>query len=278
MIRCNEPVGKWFPFPALTNQPPFTEVGVMAESIIVESNPKKQGHSKIHVETEERFGRLTIIEEIEPYITPKRKKHRQFLCRCDCGVETSVSLKSLRHGHTKSCGCLKKDIQRERRTTHGLSKHPLFWLWHYMKSRCENPNNTSYLHYGGRGITVCKEWKNDVEAFVEWATVNGWKKGLLIDRRDNDKGYSPDNCRFVDSGLSVRNRRLTKANSSGYRGVSWDNAKKKWMVQIKSEGKRYYLGRYNDLIEAVKVYDQKAKELNVGHPLNFQKGKSEDAQ
>lgn len=224
---------------------------------------------KIAVNPGDRFGRLTIIKEAQPYITPKGKKHRSFLCQCECGNHVSVALKSLRHGHTQSCGCLKKDIQRRRRTTHGMSKHPLFWVWHYMKNRCENPNNIAYPNYGGREITVCKEWDNDAETFIKWALSNGWEKGLLIDRRDNDKGYFPDNCRFVDIGLSIRNRRLPKANNSGFRGVSWDNLRRKWIVQIRCNGERYSLGRYDNVADAAKAYDAKAVELNAGHPLNF---------
>lgn len=94
---------------------------------------------------------------------------------------------------------------------HGLYKEhkELFNLWQTMKSRCENPKRENFERYGARGITVCKEW-HEAKIFVEWALNNGYKKGLQLDRIDNDKGYLPDNCRFVTPSENSRNRRNTK--------------------------------------------------------------------
>jgi hypothetical protein len=94
---------------------------------------------------------------------------------------------------------------------HGLYKDnkELFNVWQTMKSRCENPNRENYERYGARGITICEEWQS-AENFVKWALNNGYKKGLQIDRKDNSKGYSPDNCRFVSPKSNSRNRRNTK--------------------------------------------------------------------
>lgn len=91
---------------------------------------------------------------------------------------------------------------------HGLSYDPLFNVLSKMHYRCENENHSEYKDYGGRGITVCEEWAMDnAQAFISWALENGWKKGLEIDRIDNDKGYSPDNCRFVTRSENCRNKR-----------------------------------------------------------------------
>lgn len=94
---------------------------------------------------------------------------------------------------------------------HGLYKEhkEVFNLWQTMKSRCENPKRENFERYGARGITVCEEW-HEAKNFVEWALNNGYKKGLQLDRIDNDKGYSPDNCRFVTPSENSRNRRNTK--------------------------------------------------------------------
>lgn len=91
-----------------------------------------------------------------------------------------------------------------------LRHHPLYQVFHNMKYRCYNKNYPYYHHYGLRGITVCSEWIDDVRAFIEWSEKNGYKKGLQIDRRDNNDGYSPDNCRFVTRRDNLRNRSTSR--------------------------------------------------------------------
>lgn len=95
---------------------------------------------------------------------------------------------------------------------HGLSYHPLYKLLIYMKNRCYSPNNTRYKNYGGRGIKICKEWLDSPKAFVNWALANGYKKGLQIDRADNDGDYEPSNCRFVINAVNNQNRGDLKLN------------------------------------------------------------------
>lgn len=102
----------------------------------------------------------------------------------------------------RSCGCARHDL----RATHGLRRDgkvdPIFWVWNGMKARCYNSNHSSWDRYGGRGIVICDEWLQDPELFYSWARANGWRKGLEVDRRENDDRYSPDNCRIV---LHVKN-------------------------------------------------------------------------
>lgn len=147
------------------------------------------------------------------------------LFRCHhCG---SVVERIKRNGlRDLSCGCARYELSGDSNSTHGYtrngSKHPLYAICHAIIQRCTDPNVDSYERYGGRGITVCAEWKTNRASFVEWALANGYRPGLQIDRIDNNAGYSPENCRFVDSSTNCRNRRSTVLNSSIVRAMRAD--------------------------------------------------------
>ena len=99
--------------------------------------------------------------------------------------------------------------------THGLWHHPLYKVWRNMNTRCGTNGGTggsdhNRRNYYDRGIRVCKSWRGDPTNFIEWALSNGWQKGLEIDRIDNEKGYSPKNCRFVTRSQNAQNRRVTE--------------------------------------------------------------------
>lgn len=95
-------------------------------------------------------------------------------------------------------------------TTHQLSHHQLYHIMDSMISRCYRLKNEAYHNYGGRGIVICNEWLTNFQSFYDWAINNGWKPELTIDRKDNDKNYTPDNCRFVSYKIQARNRRNNK--------------------------------------------------------------------
>lgn len=150
-----------------------------------------------------RFGRLTVLKQIDDYVAPSGGVHKRFLCICDCGTETIAVKDALTSGKKKSCGCLKKENGV---FIHGEIKTRLYRIWGNMCNRCTNPGNPVWNRYGGRGITVCEEWLN-YENFRDWARANGYADGLTIDRIDNDNGYRPSNCRWVDAYTQANNKR-----------------------------------------------------------------------
>lgn len=160
----------------------------------------------------QKFGRLTVIKI--DHMDYRHESH--WLCECDCQDRTiiSVSRSHLLSGNTVSCGCYRSDNMRRRSTTHGMSSTRLYNIWEHMRNRCDDENNERYDRYGGRGIAVCDEWE-DFENFRDWALDNGYSDELTIDRRDNDGGYTSENCRWVDSFTQANNTSRNRYISYG---------------------------------------------------------------
>jgi len=166
-----------------------------------------------------RFGRLVVICRAES----SRPTETRWKCLCDCGKEVTVDSFKLRHGMTKSCGCLANELTSLRSKKHGMFGTRLYRIWFNMKQRCANPKHIAYKNYGGRGITVCNEWQI-FEPFYKWALANGYRDELTIDRIDNDKGYSPDNCQWLtekEQGQNKRNNRMICINGETNTVAEW---------------------------------------------------------
>lgn len=165
----------------------------------------QKGSTKINI-VGQQFGRLTVISE-----TDERTKcgEVKYLCSCDCGNTKVISGTTLRNGKTRSCGCLSAEATSKRAKTHGLTKTRLFRIWAGIHDRCYNPNRREYECYGGRGIRMCDEWKDNFQAFYDWSMSNGYSDNLSIDRQDNDGNYEPSNCRWTTRKVQSDNTRQT---------------------------------------------------------------------
>ena len=192
------------------------------------------------------------------------RKYRYGLFECQyCKKEFETYIQSVKCGDTKSCGCL-----IGKNMTHGFSYHKFYQTWYDMKYRCYNTKRQEYKWYGARGITVCDEWL-DVTNFVAWVEKTYPNiEGYTLDRIDNDKGYSPENCRWVDKSTQVINQRIRRTNTSGYVGINWVESKLKWVSRINVEKKRIWLGDYKTIEEAVLARDTYIIENNLQYKLS----------
>jgi len=151
--------------------------------------------------TNQRFGMLTGVRKVEG-------TRSRWVFKCDCGNEITLCMGRVMNKNFSSCGCGKIKA----RATHGQRHKPIYGKYYKMLDRCYSPKNPYYKNYGGRGITVCDEWRHSFEAFYKWSLENGYNpdvKGVLLslDRIDNNKGYSPDNCRWATPKVQQNNKR-----------------------------------------------------------------------
>lgn len=148
-----------------------------------------------------KFGKLTVVS----FGYDKKRQNNTWKCRCDCGNEIEVFPGNAKSGRVRSCGC----AQIESATIHGQRYTRLYGIWVGMNRRCLNTNHPSYQNYGGRGISVCEDWRN-FETFYEWAYANGYSDELSIDRKDVNGNYEPLNCQWATDKRQARNRRNTR--------------------------------------------------------------------
>ncbi len=154
--------------------------------------------------TGQRFGRLVVLER-----DGTRSRRTTWLCQCECGNTHVTTTSYLRSDAPHSCGCLVKEKRERAKWKHGQYGTRLYHIWDNMKRRCNSSQRPDFFRYGGRGITLCSEWF-EFRPFYDWAIANGYNDRLQIDRADNNKGYSPDNCRWVTGKANCRNKRTNR--------------------------------------------------------------------
>lgn len=147
-----------------------------------------------------KYNRLTVVK----LASLKGSDGPEWECLCDCGNTKIISGHNLKRGHTKSCGCLFKEIRKTAFITHGRTKTPEYRSWNAMKQRCTNPKHSAYIYYGGRGITVCPEWLNSFEQFLFDMGEKPNQK-MSIERIDVNEGYYKDNCKWATAHTQTRN-------------------------------------------------------------------------
>jgi hypothetical protein len=179
----------------------------------------------------------------------------EVVCDCNRIVKFWKQATLVRNGRTKSCGCFRVTAIKLSNTKHGLRKHPLYDIWRGMKKRTLNVGNYNYHLYGERGIKVCKKWLNNFEKFYTWSIANGWKKGLSIDRINNNGDYKPSNCRWTTAKEQCRNKR----NSIYHNGVH-------------GEDRSIQLGGGRTLVASrIRSGWSKDKAFNTPHRKNYHK-------
>ena len=221
---------------------------------------------------EEDYPKPILIEDLgRMYPTKNSKQKKRFgVYKCGfCGNEFKTQVQGINIGNTKSCGCYNKRRLKEANRTHGLKYTRLYGIWKNIKSRTLNLNYKRFEDYGGRGITICDEWRNDFMSFYGWAMSNGYSDELSIDRIDNDGNYCPENCRWATPIIQCRNQRVYKSNKSGFKGVSFHKGNNKYIAQININKKKIFLGYFLTAVEGAIAYNNYIIENNLkGFTLN----------
>ena len=224
--------------------------------------------------TEEDLSKPILIEDLGFLFANENSKikYRFGIYKCGfCGAKFRAITGHIKSKNTRSCGCYQKRLISETHKTHGLIETRLYRIWASIKDRTLNPKHKRYNDYGGRGITICEEWKNDFMSFYDWSISNGYEenKGLSIDRIDNDGNYCPENCRWTTSIIQNRNKRIHKNNTSGYKGVSYYKRRGDYRALIRINKKLIHLGYFQTPAEGAIAYNNYIIENNLeGFILN----------
>lgn len=207
---------------------------------------------------------LKLIKDLGRIYPNKNSKckSKYGIYKCFCGKEFRARTDHIKSNKIKSCGCTRF------KKKHGNTNHPIYKTWVKIKQRCYNPNTNNYHNYGGRGITVCEEWKNSFDKFYN-DMINSWNNSLTLDRIDVNKGYFKENCRWADMSVQNCNQRIRSTNNSGFIGISYSKRDNIWRSQLKFKGERLLDKCFKNKTDAVIYRDNFIIKNNLPHPLNI---------
>lgn len=163
------------------------------------------------------------------------KSGAYWLFKCDCGNEKVINASVVRQGKVVSCGCYAKEVQNKRITTHGMARTRTYDIWVGIKQRCLNPKSLSYEIYGGRGISLCEEWQTFEKFFEDMGEA---PEDYSIERIDNNRGYSKENCKWANRSMQNLNKRYQN-KTTGIRNISHNQRDNSFSVGFSRNKKRY---------------------------------------
>jgi len=214
-----------------TNSKPFVR-----EAHLFNVMEKRKRVLRDHNISGKRFGKWVVLN-----YSHEADRFKYFLCRCDCGNEKIIQSYTLIKGMSTSCGCPRYGDESNG-YKHGKRRHRLYYIWNGMRQRCKNGKLDSYKNYGGRGISICKEWDNSFVSFYNWSISNGYSESLEIDRINNNGNYEPSNCRWATVIQQAYNRRNNVLLEYEGEKLSPKDMAKKYNVDIVLFRSRMYRG------------------------------------
>jgi len=196
----------------------------------------------------------------------EKKRYGVFQCPI-CQSNTRMSIQSVKRA--SKCSKCRNRNNKIISITHGDTGSRLNNVYKNMLQRVLNTNLPQAKDYIERGITICNSWLDSYETFREWALSNGYSDELMLDRENNDKGYSPTNCRWVTRTIQNRNKRILMAtNNTGFRGVTKTTQNKSFTASISVDSCKIYIGCFPTKEEAAKAYDKYVIDNKLEHTIN----------
>lgn len=205
--------------------------------------------------TGKEFNRITVLKRTNDHIFPSGAKAVMWECVCKCGTKLKVLSQSLISGHTKSCGCLKKENKGENSHSykHGAGQSSEYRIWSQMKKRCDDPKNKKYHDYGGRGISVQESWINDFNAFYKY--MGKRPEGCSLDRIDNDGNYEEGNVRWATTKEQRLNQRRVSTSRNRFKHVHFHKLTGKYQGIFRHNDENFSVGIMESETEcAIKLY------------------------